>query len=183
MKSANVLDPIWESYRIAIDCQKIAYRSIEKNQFHLMNRTRFAGSAVDEAKTMIKDSRETIDDSVIVSLWAIFERNILEYLQFEGRKILGPKSTAFNTEIHRKIENEMEYWKSGDMLDLFKSIVDPDLIGNAKQIKKYRDWFAHKNPKKGPPPNVPPKTAYKILSDIIAAIEAHPELRQAASVT
>lgn len=183
MKSANILDPVWNSYLITIDCLKVAYRSIEKNELHLMSRTQFVGSPVDEAKTMIKDSRETIDDSVIVSLWAIFERNILEYLQFEGRKILGPNSTVFNTEVHRKIENEMEYWKSGDILDLFKSIVDPDLIGNAKQIKKYRDWIAHKNPKKGPPPNVPPKTAYKILSDIIAAIEAHPELRQTASVT
>jgi hypothetical protein len=183
MKSANVLDPIWESYRIAIDCHKIAYRSIEKDQFHLMNRTRFAGSAVDEAKTMIQNSRETIDDSVIVSLWAIFERKILEYLQLEGRKILGKTPTAFNAEVHQKIENEMEYWKSEEILDLFKPIVDPALIGNAKQIKKYRDWIAHKNPKKGPPSNVPPQTAYRILSKIIAAIEKCPEIGQAASAS
>lgn len=181
MKSANVLDPVWESYLIAVDCLKVAYRSIEKNELHLMNRTRFVGSAVDEARTMIKSSRETIDDSVIVSLWAIFERNIMEYLQLEARKILGKTPTAFNAEVHQKIENEMEYWKSEEILDLFKPIVDPALIGNAKQIKKYRDWIAHKNPKKGPPSNVPPQTAYRILSDIIATIEQCPELRQTAS--
>ncbi len=178
MKSANILDPVWESYLITIDCLKVAYRGIEKNELHLMNRTRFVGSAVDEAKMMIKGSRENIDDSVIVSLWAIFERKIIEYLQIEGRKILQKAPTAFNAEVHGKIENEMEYWKSDDILDLFKPIVNPDLIGNAKQIKKYRDWIAHKNPKKGPPSNVPPQTAYRILSDIIIVIEKSPELKQ-----
>jgi hypothetical protein len=180
MKSANVLDPVWESYQIAIDCIKVASRSIEKSELHLMNRTRFAGSSLDEARTMIRDSRENIDDSVIVSLWAIFERKMIEYLQIEGRKLLQKTPTVFNIEVHGKIENEMEYWKSDDILDLFKSIVNPDLIGNAKQIKKYRDWIAHKNPKKRPPSNVPPQTAYRILFDIITAIEKSPELEQTA---
>ncbi|MFP4310124.1 MAG: hypothetical protein ACLFQQ_23170 [Desulfococcaceae bacterium] len=181
MKSGNILDSVWKSYLVTLDCLKVASRSIEKNELHLMNRTRFVASPVDEAKMMIKDSRETIDDSVIVSLWAIFERNILEYLQVEGRKILQKEPTAFNTEVHKKIDSEMEYWKSEDILDLFKSIVNPNLIGNAKQIKKYRDWIAHKNPKKGPPSNVPPQTAYKILSEIITAIEKCPEQKPTAS--
>ncbi len=86
--------------------------------------------------------------------------------------------TTFNIQFHHKVENEMEYWKSDDVLDLFKSVVNSDLIGNAKQVKKYRDWIAHKNPKKGPPSNVPPQTAYRILSEIITVVEQqHPELK------
>lgn len=179
MSSANILDPIWESYLTTVDCLKVASRSIEKNQLHLMNKTRFVGSAIDEAKAMILDSRVNADDFVIVSLWAIFERKLLEYLQVEGSKILQRTPTTFNTQVYQKVENEMEYWKSDDVLDLFKSVVNSDLIGNAKQVKKYRDWIAHKNPKKGRPSNVPPQTAYRILSDIISVVEQHPELKQA----
>ncbi|MBF0234567.1 MAG: hypothetical protein HQK65_16220 [Desulfamplus sp.] len=178
MSSTNILDTIWESYLTTIDCLKVASRSIENNELHLMSKTRFVGSSIDEAKVMIKDSREKADDFVIVSLWAIFERKLLEYLQVEGRKLLQKATTSFNTQVHQKIENEMEYWKSDDILDLFKSVVNSDLIGNAKQVKKYRDWIAHKNPKKGPPANVPPQTAYRILSDIIWVVEQCSELKQ-----
>jgi len=179
MNSTNILDPIWESYLTTIDCLKVASRSIENNELHLMSKTRFVSSPIDKAKVMISDSREKADDFVIVSLWAIFERKLLENVQVEGRKLLQKTPTTFNTQVHQKVENEMEYWKSDDVLDLFKSVVNSNLIGNAKQVKKYRDWIAHKNPKKGPPSNVPPQTAYRILSDIISIVEHHPELKQA----
>ena len=68
MSSSNILDPIWESYLTMIDCLKVASRTIEKNEYHLMNKTKFVGSAVDEAKEMIGDSRVKADDFVIVSL-------------------------------------------------------------------------------------------------------------------
>jgi len=178
MSSPNILEPIWESYLTTVDCLKVASRSIERNELHLMNKTKFVGSAVDEAKLMIHDSRTNADDFVIVSLWAIFERKLLEYVQVEGRKLLQSTPTTFNTQVHQKVENEIEYWKSLDVLDLFKTVVGSDLIGNAKQIKKYRDWIAHKNPRKGAPSNVPPQAAYKILSDIISTVEQHPGLIQ-----
>lgn len=181
MSSPNILDPIWESYLTTVDCLKVTSRSIEKNELHLMNKTKFVGSPIDEAKVLIHDSRTNADDFVIVSLWAVFERKLLEYVQVEGRKLLQRPTTGFNAQVHQKVENEMEYWKSDDVLDLFKSVVSADLIGNAKQVKKYRDWIAHKNPKKGQPSNVPPQTAYRILSDIISTVEQHPQLRQAAN--
>ena len=103
----------------------------------------------------------------------MFERKLLEYLQVEGRKLLKEPPTIFNTRVHQKVEKEMEYWKSDDVLDLYKSVVNADLIGNAKQVKRYRDWIAHKNPKKGPPSNVPPQTAYRILTEILSVVGSH----------
>ncbi len=180
MSSANILEPVWDSYLTTSDCLKVASRSLEKGEFHLMSKTKFVSSPVDAAKQMIKESQTSIDNFVIVSLWAVFERKLLEYVQAEGRKLLQNIPSKFNAQIHKKVENEMEYWRTDDILDLFKTVVSTELIGNAKQVKKYRDWIAHKNPKKGLPPNVPPQTAYRILSDIIEAVEQHPELKQSA---
>ena len=39
--------------------------------------------------------------------------------------------------------------------------------------------LSHRNPKKGAPANVPPKTAYEILSSVIECIETHPDLENA----
>jgi hypothetical protein len=101
MNSANILGPIWESYLTTVDCLKVASRSIEKNELHLMNRTKFVGSAIDDAKVMISDSRANADDFVIVSLWAIFERKLLEYLQVEGQKLLQRTPTTFNIQVQK----------------------------------------------------------------------------------
>lgn len=178
MTSLNILDPIWDAYLTTLDCLKVASRSVEKGDLYLISKTNFVSSAVDSAKLKIKESRISADDLVIVSLWAIFERKLVEYLHAEGKKLIQRIPSNFNKQVHKKIENEMEYWRTDDILDLFKSVVSSDLIGNAKQVKKYRDWVAHKNPKKGSPTNVMPTMAYKILSEILLELEQSPDLKQ-----
>jgi hypothetical protein len=66
----------------------------------------------------------------------------------------------------------MEYWKTGDVLDIFKGIVDPNLIGNAKQIKDYRDWVAHRNPRRPSPTKTDPASAYTVLQQILQRVMA-----------
>jgi hypothetical protein len=176
MNSDKLLDEIWEAYQTTIDCLKIARRSVDKCEDHLLNRTNFVGLLPDAAGRLIESSRSGVDDYVILSLWAAFERTIHHYIQDECSKILDNNGTSFNKNIHSKIDQEVEYWGIDDTLDIFKAIVGPELIGNAKQIKKYRDWIAHRNPKKGPPANVLPVRAYKVLSDILSCLEQHPDL-------
>ncbi len=68
--------------------------------------------------------------------------------------------------MRKAISKNIEYWKIDEILDVLKVIIDPDLIGQAKQIKKYRDWVAHRNIKKKSPPNVVPERAYSVLAEI-----------------
>jgi len=172
MSSNNVLDSIWFSYQTAIDCSKITLKSIDTGEFHLMDKTKFLGTTVDEAKKLIEESRKYVDDHVIVSLWAIFERKLIEYLHKEtDEKLLQENPSEFSKQVIKKLEDKVEYWRVDEILDLFKTMIDSDLIGNAKQIKKYRDWIAHKNPKKAQPTNVSPQDAYNILSKIISKLE------------
>jgi hypothetical protein len=179
MSSNNILQNIWQSYQATVDCFKIAGRSINREEYHLLNRTNFVGTPLDKADELIRKSRSDADDFVILSLWAVFERKLFEYLQRISKKVSKNNESDFNKKVQIKIENEIEYWKSDAILDLFKVVVSPELIGNAKQVKRYRDWVAHRNPNKGTPANVPPGTAYKILSSIIECIETHPDLEDA----
>jgi hypothetical protein len=80
-------------------------------------------------------------------MWALFERHLFLFLQDESKRMLNQGASRLTKELQIKIEDELEYWRLDGVLDLFKSIVDPQLIGEAKQVKQYRDFIAHRNPK------------------------------------
>jgi len=170
MSPNNILDQIWETYQITIDCLKIASRCVDSGEYTLLKRTNFIGISPTEAGKGISTSRSEGDDYIILSLWAAFERQVYSCLQKECEKILDGNGSNFNKSVRRKIDEEIEYWRIDDILDLFKFIVSSDLIGNAKQIKRYRDWIAHKNPRKGPPSNVLPVNAYRVFSTILSCL-------------
>jgi len=175
MSSENPLGQIWDSYQVICDCLKIAQRGISKRDVSLLNRTNFLTNSEEESKNLVKKSRNDADDYAILSLWAAFERTIMEYLQIQGRRILISPRSEFNQKFHKKVEHEIEYWKIDDILNIFKVVIDPDIIGQAKQIKQYRDWVAHRNISKGKPPAITPQKAYEIISKILKKLEEHPD--------
>lgn len=170
MSAADALDTIWQSYIDTIDCLKVASRCISTGRIEHLDKTGFIQTSKPEAEKKISASRKNADEFLILSLWAVFERSLFFHLQKESDRILQSAQTKLTLGIHEKIKDEIEYWRVDDVLDLFKTHIDPNLIGNAKQVKKYRDWVAHRNPNKLPTTNVPPHMAYKVLSEIASQL-------------
>jgi hypothetical protein len=170
MNNQKLLDPVWTSYQTTMDCLKIADRGVTLGELRLLANTRFIRSEADEAKRVISQSKDDAGDFVILSLWAVFERILVQCLRMESRLMLRNPAADFNSILHDRLSADIEYWKATDMLDLFRPLVNEELIMQAKQIKKYRDWIAHKNPSKPAPTNVVPQTAYKILSLFVEEI-------------
>jgi hypothetical protein len=177
MKSDTLLDfdNIWQTYQVTCDCLKVAQRSVLKKDLRLLSKTQLITMSEEQAGDWISKSRSDSSDYIILSLWAVFERIMIGYLQEQGKKILDDPPSGFNKKVYDKIESEIEYWRIGDILDIFKGAIDSHLIGNVKQIKAYRDWIAHHNIKKGAPENFPPHAAYEILSEVITQLKNHPE--------
>jgi hypothetical protein len=98
------------------------------------------------------------------------ERFVIDYLRGKTEKLreILPAQLAVN--LHSKLDSELEYWRGGDILDLLKGLVDTSLIDRAKQVKRYRDWVAHRNDRKPSPAKVTPPVAYQVLSEIIRQI-------------
>jgi hypothetical protein len=165
MNATDSLDAIWQSYQTTIACLRISTRAVKNGNIAAIEKTSLLHDPVDEALRKIEKSREIADDNVILSLWTVFERALLLHLQNESKILLTAPHSKMIPVFQKKIE-DVEYWRIDEVLDIFKFAIDPTLIGSAKQIKKYRDWVAHKNPKKGRPQNVPPQIAYQILSEI-----------------
>ncbi len=173
MEFENPFDLIWRVYEVTKDCLKVAQRTVRGRDDHLLRETEFIGTSVPVSMEWIATSRNESDDFVVMSLWVIFERIIISYLQEKGRRILEAQPASFSKRLYNKFETEVEYWRIEDVLDLFKSGIDPALIGDAKNIKKYRDWIAHRNPNRKSPPKVDPLFAYRILSEILAHIQVY----------
>lgn len=170
MSSDSPLEPVWRTYQITRDCLKIAQRTVRTADARLLGGTDFLGDSLVGSTERIQRSRDESDDFVILSLWVAFERTVLSFLREKGRGLLMVHPASLAGELYGKFENDVEYWKSDDVLDLFSKDIDAQLIGDAKNIKKHRDWIAHRNPRRPSPGAVTPAFAYKILSEVLERI-------------
>lgn len=168
--SANPLRTIWETYSITKDCIRVTSRVHKRQDFRLLTNTEFVLLEESEAQVLTKKCQEDAEAYAIIAFWAVFERFLINYLQEKWARVEDEPPEAFSIPFAEKLEVAIEYWRPDEILDLFKGIVDPRLIGMAKQIKKYRDWLAHKNERRGHDGKTDPRMAYEVLSDIIRSI-------------
>lgn len=168
MLPTSPLTEVWQNYQLARDCFKITGRDLDSGEHGLLFDTGFAAASIDDAERVIEDGRDGWDDFVILSLWAAFEREVIEFVRQKARILLNQQPREFSDKLHGFLEKQIEYWRIGDKLDLLKAVVDENLIGQAKQIKNYRDWVVHKS--RTPAANIAPIQAYNVLNRIVSTI-------------
>jgi hypothetical protein len=171
MAPDNPLESIWRTYQVTRDCLKIAQRTVRRADARFLRGTDFLGDSSQVSAERIQRSRNESDDFVILSLWVAFERVVLSFLREKGRGLLAVQPASLARGLYEKFENDIEYWKVEDLLDLFKQNIDAQLIGAAKNIKRHRDWIAHRNPRRPSPGVVTPAFAYRILSETLEHID------------
>lgn len=170
MNFNNPLAPVYKAFSVAKDCFKVATRSVRIQHDELIRRTQFIGATPEEANIALDDAARQAADLAILALFATFERFVIEHLQTANRLLAAGYPQHYAGKLAEKFESEVEYWKFGEILDLFKGEVDPALIGQVKQIKQYRDWIAHQNPGKPTPTQATPETAFDVLTRMIEQI-------------
>ena len=170
MNSDNPLDPVYKAFSVASDCFKVATRTIQVQHEELIRRTQFIGATEEEANTVLQDAAKQAADLAILALFATFERFVIEHLQTANRLLAEGYPQQYSAKLAEKFGSEVEYWRFGEILDLFKGEVEADLVGQVKQIKQYRDWIAHQNPNKPTPTQATPETAFDVLTRMIEQI-------------
>ncbi|RFU48068.1 hypothetical protein [Paraburkholderia sp. DHOC27] len=178
MNLNNPLDPVYKAFGVAKDCFKVATRMIQIQHEELILRTRFIGAAPEETKAALEDAAKQAADLAILALFATFERFVIEHLQTANRLLAAGYPRQYAQKLAEKFESEVEYWRFGEILNLFKGEVDSDLIGQVKQIKQYRDWIAHQNPGRPTPMQITPETAFDVLTRMIQQIRRTHTLAQ-----
>ncbi len=172
------LEDFFKTYERLRDCLKVTKRAVDDGSGHLLDDTSFMGQSQTQASDWIDQVAQAADELAIVALWAWFERYLKEFIQAKV-EVASSTPAAFVQGLQDRITEAIEYWRPKDLLDLFKSITDAHQIGNAKQIKDYRDWIAHRNPIKGEKATqAEPANAYALFVAIISAVEQAPAAEQ-----
>jgi len=183
MNSLEVIANFWQNFCATQDALTIASKVIVTCETFLLTDTEFLDDSPENALQIIKASRSAASDYAILSMWAIFERTLISIAEIESQKMLWKPALPLTIAVQQKVSDNIEYWKPDEMLNLCKIMVDGNLIGQAKQIKHYRDWVAHKNPKKGSPAKVTAETAYTVLISILKQLDANMHTNNVAVAT
>jgi len=172
MSSSNPLEPVYKAYVVSSDCFKVTQRAVGQQRAEFVQRTQFHGTSREDAEAAITNATKQASDLVILALFATFERFVIEHLQETAHQLLGNgHPPEYAKRLAEKFETAVEYWKFEEVLDLFKDEIDPVLIGDAKHIKNYRDWIAHRNTRRLIPSAPEPRAAFDILTAIIKQIQ------------
>ncbi|GAB2903372.1 hypothetical protein GCM10027093_45740 [Paraburkholderia jirisanensis] len=174
MNFTNPLDSVYEAFEVANDCFKVVTRIIHIRRGKRTRRTQFFEAGQRATNAALENAAKQAADLAILALFATFERFVIEHLQTANHLLAAGYPRTYSAKLAEKFESEVEYWKFGDVLNLFKGEVNPNLIGQVKQIKQYRDWIAHRNPNKPTPLQSHPEAAYIVLTKMIEQIrQAH----------
>jgi hypothetical protein len=170
MPSLKALESLIAQYELTSDCFKISARATKGKVTELLEGTTFETNRR-TAQKKIQKTRADTADLAVAAMWAYFERELIEYVQRKGEKLARLRPKPFTTNFSAKVASEIEYWRFPEILDLFSGHIDPNLLGHAKQIKRFRDWVVHRNPNKPTPSKTDPLIAYKVFKDIITQVK------------
>jgi hypothetical protein len=161
--TVDTLNQVFSTYEILKDSMKVARRSINKSVGILHSNTIFFGAQNDKIIHKISFVEAELDDIMILSLFASFERELRVSIQ----NVIDTNVKKTNPVIIKIIDltsESVERWTMKDIIDAFDEIVDADIRSKVKQIYEYRNWVAHgKNPDKLPSTKADPKTVFLIL--------------------
>ncbi|CAM2156606.1 RiboL-PSP-HEPN domain-containing protein [Pararobbsia alpina] len=173
MKSNSQLAPVYEAFEVAQDCFCVASATLATE------RSADSSDSIDGVKgrspeEVLDEALKQTEELTVVALWAVFERDLIEYVRSTVKWLSNGRPESYARNLVDKVECEAEFWRVGDILDLFKGEIDTHQIARIKEIKRYRDWIAHRNPRRSVPPAFSPEEVYGHLTELWGRIsEAH----------
>jgi len=170
----NPLDEVIEWYNFNINQQEF-FMEIVKNSHKIDNnivanailkKYKLSSQKKDDIKIIIDNSKKELDNLTIVSLWAVFEAFLNDNLKKQTDKITLGIVDPISNEIINYALKGVDRWLKDEVLELFKIIISNSyIVGNVKDIYKYRNWISHgKSGEKPPVSNLTPFMAYQRLT-------------------
>lgn len=179
MNYLPMLDKIWNDYEFQKKSLALVRRTVLYNTQHsenivtpqLLRNVGLSGASIEIIDRNSQSANEALQGYVILSVWVVFERLLIEIFQ-----TLIATDAAINVDatirqmVIEQVRTDVERWKPDMMLDLVKPIVTAETAGTLKKIKRYRDWIAHRNPAVTLE-NIDPRTAYELIRETVRLLE------------
>jgi hypothetical protein len=165
----NPLSPVMDWYEIVRDGMRVTARVIRKEiPKAITDKHVFHYEPAPASLQRLSDANQELDDLVVLSLVATFERAMRDYIMEKPGRMIVSDDPVDNA-IHEAILNDIEYWRIADrLIEVFKTQIQPMHMGLIKQIVGYRNWVAHGRATAIPPDgNVAPQFAFEQLTGFL----------------
>lgn len=162
----NPLEEVLEWYEVVCETQRAVAHALDNHPDSFPENSIFALQSTKDWKELLLRTRAEIDDLTVLSLVSILEQTVIGRLQAVVDHTMKQITDSFAQRVLSYRLYPPERWRFTDILDLFKAEIDPHLVGEVKEIYRYRNWVAHG--RKGVKPvAVDPSTAYQRLSGFL----------------
>lgn len=166
----NELDRIINWYEIAMESQHVVLEILNSAPHNIPANTVIGSKEPREIKNNLIVAENELNDLTILSLIASFEQLVLDFtVKIVNENIENTKNPLFYKMSKYAFKNA-DRWHFVDILDLFKSVINPQIIGDVKQVYKYRNWVAH-GKKDRKPLTLEPYIAHERLSQFLDKLE------------
>ncbi|MCX7751178.1 MAG: hypothetical protein N2320_06570 [Candidatus Bipolaricaulota bacterium] len=146
----NILDWYISANDLLTSIQKAFNKDPDRVSSHLLWPRE--GEPVDKALRHLEKTKDELKDYTVLALFSVFEGWLQEDFSTQRNELVEPRGM-----------------KIDDQLDVYKTLIGADVVGQVKQIKEYRNWIAHGR-RRTPSINAHPKMAYERLSKFICQV-------------
>ena len=169
----KTLEYTFSCYQISTENHKTVIKILEKDPALFSLNTIYAAQTFAEAKEKMLIAYKELEDLAIVSMVSVFEQKIINHIDEIADTIKNQNSGLAKAVIDYGLKDPGR-WRFKEILDLYKTILPSNLVGQIKQIYEFRNWVAH-GKKKPKPISVDPKSACQILTEFLelADLEEH----------
>jgi hypothetical protein len=181
------LEQIWNVYKIKRNSlvmtdetvRSLAQTNMQGAPKEIRNFLTQNDSSIDDLLRTIETAKEENENYAILSMWAIFEQCVQEYIECSTRFMAYSALTNSSLEMTMGVKEletyiigKSERWTLNEKLQVaLIPLIGGEKTKRLELIKKYRDWVAHRSSKKETPSKTQPNEAYLQLSTTIEALE------------
>jgi hypothetical protein len=162
----NPLSPVVATFRLTRHCQRRLAKQYAEDAESVDDPV-FGFESAAEIAARFRAAETELEDMAIVALVGVFQAKVLDHVQ----SIIDRKVNAQTATLEKAILayglKEPDRWRFAEVLDLYKTVVDPDTVGLVKQVYGYWNWLAHGR-RTIKPINVRLDAADECLSDFLS---------------
>ena len=167
--SRERFDSVLAWYRVstqALDVFEVEAR--ERPERHVAE---VAAESQQEVLAGIGASREELENFALLSLWAMFEEVINDWLLRRVRWVRSGEN--LDPRLQAGLARQVTHWRTAEKIEALAMLLGEETARDLQTVRKWRDWVAHR--KRGARPTaVDFETAQALFDAVLTQLEACP---------
>lgn len=138
--SLDRFQAVWTWHRVAIHALNVFEQDVQVHpEGHL---DELQAESQQSILSHVGMCREELDDFALLSLWALFEEAVNNWLT--QRVKWAGVAPELDAGIRKGLAKRVQHWTIGEKIDALKPLTGEDVTKDLHAVRKWRDWVAHR---------------------------------------